>query len=68
MIEIKGYLSVSVCTLVRLCEFTLSFITALAPIDFLGYFKSDFGLQSLVQSQITIFYYTIVSVFAIGYN
>ncbi len=27
----------------RLCELKFSFITALVPIDLLGYFKSDFG-------------------------
>ncbi len=44
MIDIKGCLRISVHILVRLCELTLSFITALALIDLLGYFKSGFGL------------------------
>ncbi len=47
MIDIKGCLRISVHILVRLCELTLSFITALAPIYLLGYFKSGFGLKSL---------------------
>ncbi len=42
--NIKGCLIITVHKLVRLCELTLSFITALAPIDVLGYFKSGFGL------------------------
>ncbi len=45
MIDIKGCLRISVHKLVRLCELTLSFITALAPIDLLGYFKSGFRLS-----------------------
>ncbi len=45
MINIKGCLRISVHKLERLCEFTLSFITALAQIDLLGYFKSGFGLK-----------------------
>ncbi len=44
MIDIKSCLRISVHKLVRLCELTLSFITALAPVDLLGYFKSGFGL------------------------
>ncbi len=40
----KGCLRISVHKLVRLCELTLSFITALAQIDLLGYFKLGFGL------------------------
>ncbi len=48
MIDIKHRLRISVHKLVRLCELTLSFITDLAPIDLLGYFKSGFGLQSLL--------------------
>ncbi len=43
-IDIKGCLRISVHKLVRLCELTLSFITALALIDLLGYFKSGFEL------------------------
>ncbi len=46
MIDIKSCLRISMHKLVRLCELTLSFITALAPIDLLGYFKSGFGLKS----------------------
>ncbi len=48
MIDIKGCLRISVHILVRLCELTLSFITALDPIYLLGYFKSGFGLKSLL--------------------
>ncbi len=53
MIDIKGCLRISVNKLVRLCKLTLSFITTLAPIDLLGYFKSDFFPQvSVVSNQI----------------
>ncbi len=44
MIDFKGCLRISWHKLVWLCELTLLFITALAPIDLLGYFKSGFGL------------------------
>ncbi len=46
MIDIKCRLRIGVQKFVRLCKLTLSFITALAPIDLLGYFKSGFGLES----------------------
>ncbi len=48
MIDIKGCLRIIVHKLVRLCELTLSFITTFAPIDLFGYFKSGFGLNSLL--------------------
>jgi len=43
-IDINGCLRISVHKLGRLCELTLSFINALAPIDLLVYFKLGFGL------------------------
>ncbi len=53
MIDIKGCLRISVNKLVRLCKLTLSFITTLAPIDLLGYFKFSSGFRSLKSNQIT---------------
>ncbi len=48
VIDIKGCLRISVHKLFRLCELTFSFLTALASIDLLGYFKSRIGIASML--------------------